>query len=65
VSYGYDNSGNQTSITYPGQSIAVARTFDTANRLASVTDWNGNKTSFGYNANSQVLTTSYRYLKCE
>jgi RHS repeat-associated protein len=59
VSYGYDNNGNQKSITYPGQSIAVAQTFDDANRLATVTDWNGNKTTFGYNLDSQLLTTSY------
>ncbi|MDX3187347.1 DUF6531 domain-containing protein [Streptomyces sp. MN03-5084-2B] len=59
LAYGYDADGNQTSITYPGQTVAVARTFDDASRLTSVTDWNGNKTSFGYNADSQVSNTVY------
>jgi RHS repeat-associated protein len=59
VSYAHDNDGNETSITYPGQAVAVTRTFDTADRLASVTDQASNKTSFTYNGDSQVLTTHY------
>jgi YD repeat-containing protein len=47
IGYGYDNNGNQTSITYPGQTTPVVHTFDDAERLKTVTDWSGNKTVFG------------------
>ncbi len=59
VGYGYDENGDRTSVTYPGRSTPLTRTFDDASRLATVTDWNGNKTAFGYNADSHLLTTSY------
>ncbi len=59
VGYGYDDDGNQTSITYPGHPTAVVRTFDDAGRLKTVTDWNGNKTTFGYDNDSAVKTTTY------
>jgi RHS repeat-associated protein len=59
VLYGYDSAGNQTSITYPGQTTAVLQDFDKANRLSSVTDPAGNKTSFGYDADSNLLTATY------
>ncbi|MEV4598349.1 RHS repeat-associated core domain-containing protein [Amycolatopsis sp. NPDC049253] len=59
VTYGYDDAGNQNAITYPGQSAAVARAFDPANRLTSVTDTAGNATTFGYTRDSDVLTTTY------
>jgi YD repeat-containing protein len=59
VIYGYDSAGNQTSITYPGQTTAVAQTFDADNRLASVTDFSGNKTAFGYTQDSRLATTIY------
>jgi len=38
VSYSYDNDGNQTSTTYPGQTTAMIRTFDNADRLATASD---------------------------
>ncbi|MEQ0559677.1 RHS repeat-associated core domain-containing protein [Amycolatopsis sp. NEAU-NG30] len=59
VGYGYDDDGNQTSITYPGRSTAVLRTFDDAGRLKTVTDWNAAKTTFGYDNDSAVKTTAY------
>lgn len=59
VGYGYDNDGNQTSITYPGQATAVLRAFDDAERLKTVTDWNANKTTFGYDNDGGVKTTAY------
>lgn len=59
VAYGYDDNGNRTSILYPGQTTPVAQTFDDAERLATVTDWNGNKTTFGYDGDSALKTTAY------
>lgn len=59
VGYGYDDNGNRTSITYPGQTTAVARTFDDAERLKTVTDWNRNKTTFSYDNDGAIKTTAY------
>ncbi|MGW5722059.1 RHS repeat-associated core domain-containing protein [Amycolatopsis sp. NPDC003865] len=59
VGYGYDDNGNLTSITYPGQTTPVVRTFDDAERLKTVTDWNAAKTTFGYDNDNAVKTTSY------
>ena len=59
VGYAYDNNGNLTSLTYPGQSTPVSQTYDKANRLASVTDWNSNTTHFGYDQDGNLSTTGY------
>ena len=55
VRYVYNLRNLPTTITYPG-SLNVARGFDDAGRLASVQDWLGNTTSFGYDANSNLTT---------
>jgi RHS repeat-associated protein len=49
VSYGYSNSGNRSSMTYPGGSNQVTYGYDAANHLTSVTDWNSNLTEYSYN----------------
>jgi RHS repeat-associated protein len=59
VSYGFDDGGNLTSITYPGETAAVARGFDADNRLASVTDTSGNKTAFAYSADGVLSKTTF------
>ena len=59
ITYGYDGGGNPTSIRYPGQSTAVAQTFDDAGRLATVADPSGNKTTFGYTRTGLLNTTAY------
>ncbi len=59
VGYSYDAAGNATSVAYPGQTTPVARTYDDAERLATVTDFAGNKTTVGYNPNGQVTTLGY------
>jgi len=44
VQYGFDIKGNRTSLTYPADSTnpirTVAYTYDIANRLNTITDWN-------------------------
>ena len=59
VGYTYDPVGNTTSISYPGQTTPVARGFDAADRLTSVKDFAGNSTTFGYDHDSAIATTSY------
>jgi RHS repeat-associated protein len=59
VSYGFDDGGNLTSITYPGETAAVARGFDADNRLASITDTAGNKSVFSYDADGNLSRTAY------
>ena len=58
VSYEYNLANQQIGITYPNGK-AIARTFDKAGRLKSITDWLGNMTSFAYNRNSDLATTTY------
>lgn len=58
VGFGYDLANNETGITYPG-SHEVTRAFDKANRLKSVTDWSSNKTSFGYDADSDLHSITF------
>jgi RHS repeat-associated protein len=57
--YGWDDSGNLTSIGYPGQSTPVTREFDDAGRLESVKDWTGRLTTFGYDQNSNWSETVF------
>ena len=59
VSYGYDNAGNQTSIGYPGQPTPVTQAYNADNQLKSVTDWNGEETSFGYTPDNLLAATTY------
>ena len=53
VGYEYDLSGDPITITYPN-GHGVAEAYDDAGRLSSVTDWLGNETDFGYNADGNV-----------
>lgn len=53
VDYGYDNSNNVTTITYPG-SKTVTYAYDAANRCTSITDWNSKTTTYTYLADDRV-----------
>jgi RHS repeat-associated protein len=59
VGYGYDLGGRLTSLVYPGGSHTVARGYDPAGRVTSVTDWLGNRTTFSYDANGNLLGEAY------
>ncbi|WP_327370726.1 RHS repeat-associated core domain-containing protein [Streptomyces sp. NBC_01217] len=60
VGYSYDDAGNATSVSYPGSTTHnVTRTFDKANRLSGVKDWNNKSTTFGYSADGQWKKTTY------
>ena len=52
--YGYDANGNRTTLTtlVAGVSSTASYAFDALNRMASVTDANGNITSYTFDANS-------------
>jgi RHS repeat-associated protein len=60
IGYEYDKTGHPTGITYPGGAAQkVVQTFDKAGRLATVTDWNANRTGFGYGPDGDLQTTTY------
>jgi RHS repeat-associated protein len=62
VQYGHDLRGHVTSITYPGQTKPILRTYDDAARLKTVTDWlgtSGNTTTFNYDADSNLTSQVY------
>jgi YD repeat-containing protein len=68
TTFGYDNNGNQTSVTAP-LSRNTANQYDAFNRLSQITDPNAGITQFGYDANDNLtsvkdprnLTTTYSY----
>lgn len=68
TTYGYDNSGNQTSISAP-LTRNTTNYYDALNRLNQVTDPGAGNTYFGYDAEDNLtsikdprsLTTSYGY----
>jgi RHS repeat-associated protein len=53
VGYLYDLRNLPTLIAYPGGKF-VARTYDSAGRLKTVTDWLGNTTKFSYDRDSDL-----------
>ena len=58
VKYGYNLADQPVTITYPnGKSIA--REYDKDNRLSKVTDWKGHATSFKYNADSRLTSSTF------
>jgi RHS repeat-associated protein len=58
VGYGYDLAEQVTGLLYPNGK-SVARAFDAAGRLESVTDWLGGTTSFAYDADSNLEATAF------
>ncbi len=56
ASYGWDLNNNLTSIAYPGGTcpgtLCVQRSYDAANKLTSVTDFDGQVTNFTYDPDS-------------
>jgi len=53
VEYDYNLADEQTGITYPNGK-SVTRAFDKAGRLTSVSDWLEGKTTFAYDADSNL-----------
>jgi RHS repeat-associated protein len=58
VKYKYDLGNQQTEITYPNGKT-VKRTFDKAGRMEKVADWLGWESTFTYNRDSQVKSSSF------
>lgn len=58
VEYNYNVGDQQTEIVYPNGE-PVERSFDKAGRVETITDWLGNKTTFEYNADSQIEATNF------
>ncbi|MFL5962076.1 MAG: DUF6531 domain-containing protein [Gaiellaceae bacterium] len=55
--YGYDASGNTTSITQGGQQIAGA-TYGSQGHMLTSTDGNGNETTYSYDAEGNVASVT-------
>jgi RHS repeat-associated protein len=58
VGYTYDNVGNITKLIYPGNKT-VAYTYDAANRMKTVVDWNYQTTTYNYRDDGLLLSTVY------
>ena len=57
IAYKYDGAGNLTELTYPGSSArTVTYAYDSADRLATVTDWAARVTHFRYDAATSRLS---------
>ncbi len=58
VKYDYDLGEETTKITYPNGKT-VTQAFDKAGRLEKVTDWLKGETTFTYNRDSELKTTTF------
>jgi len=54
IGYTYNLRNLPLTITYPGGAHVVTETYDNAGRWTKVKDWNGNTTTIGYDANSNL-----------
>jgi len=60
LEYSYDADGNRVLIVYPEDPTRQAvQTFDSADRLEAITDWNNQQTQFGYDADGDVISIRY------
>ena len=70
VTYGYNNDNDVTCLSYPNSGTQncgnatsgtgiIADTYDTADRLSSLTDWNAKAINFGYDYDSNWKSTTY------
>lgn len=58
VGYGYDLGGNVTRISYPGAN-EVTRGYDDAGRMITSTDWVAGTTTFDYDDDSNLVSSTY------
>ena len=54
TTFGYDTSGNLTSVTPPSPLGAISQTFDTIGRVATMTDGLGQKTTYSYDGDDRI-----------
>lgn len=59
VQYAYNLRNLVTSIIYPGGAQTVARAYDDAGRLHTVSDWLNHTTTFNYDADSFMVSEVY------
>jgi len=57
VGYAYDLRNSKTSTNYPGNKT-VPRVYDAAGNLTSTTDWTGTASTFGYDADDNLISRS-------
>ncbi|MCI0559673.1 MAG: DUF6531 domain-containing protein [Nitrososphaera sp.] len=54
VLHGYDDNGNRTSLTYPGNKLVIY-SYDTLNRLISVSNWLNHETHYDYDSAGNLI----------
>ncbi|MEW1956966.1 RHS repeat-associated core domain-containing protein [Kineococcus sp. NPDC059986] len=59
TTYRYDANGNLTKVTPTAPLGATTLTYDSANRVTSVTDGKGQKTQYAYDADDRITTTTF------
>jgi RHS repeat-associated protein len=70
VTYGYNLDGEVNCLTYPSSGALTCQNgssgtgmvtygYDNADRMSSLTDWNSAKITFGYNTDSDLISTTY------
>jgi RHS repeat-associated protein len=58
VSYGYNEAGHRTRLTYPGATRVVTYTYSGAGRMDTVEDWLDNVTDYDYSPAGRLVTTT-------
>jgi len=58
LQYGYDLNGNRTQLIYPDGKVASS-TYDLANRLTTVTDWEDRSTTYTYDDADRQIAVRY------
>lgn len=59
IGYRHDAAGNLTELIYPGAIGSVHYTYDTHNRLQTVTDWDNRTTTYHYSLTGQITRTDH------
>ena len=58
IAYEYDDNDNIVKLVYPGNNEVVYE-YNALNQLTSVTDWNGNATTYNYRADGTLHSSLY------
>ena len=60
IGYGYDKSGRQTTLTYPGTTGTATYAYDTAGRPDKITDWANRVYDYTLDANGNTTRVDFK-----